>query len=231
MTDRPFAHRGLHDDAYPENSLPAFERAVQAGYNIELDVHLLADGRLAVFHDDTLERMTGERVLIRTLTRDGLSEHRLLGTEYCIPTLRSVLDLVRGRVALLIELKVERNARALAKALVRELDGYAGQVYVQSFHPVALRHMYRLAPQYARGQLSSYFEHDRLGVFKRLLIKKLSFARYSHIDFVSYHHSNLPNRYALKPRKPVLAWTVRSEDEYARVREHCDNIIFEGFLP
>lgn len=54
-----FAHRGLHGPGVPENSLAAFRRAAEAGYGAELDVHLTADGYLAVIHDSDLARMCG----------------------------------------------------------------------------------------------------------------------------------------------------------------------------
>ena len=56
-----YAHRGLHsrDRSIPENSLSAFRQAAQEGYGIELDVRLSEDGKVVVFHDDTLDRVCG----------------------------------------------------------------------------------------------------------------------------------------------------------------------------
>ena len=65
-----YAHRGLHDGAagIPENSLAAFRRAVEGGFGAELDVHLMADGNLAVVHDSDLTRVCGRRALVEDLT-------------------------------------------------------------------------------------------------------------------------------------------------------------------
>ena len=105
VVERCIAHRGLHNNNFPENSLGAFENAIKNSYPIELDVHLIADGTLAVFHDDTLARVCGKDGYVKNLTKSELKNYKLLGTEYCIPTLDEVLNLVNGQVPLLIEIK------------------------------------------------------------------------------------------------------------------------------
>lgn len=65
LSKQYIAHRGLHNNNFPENSLPSFENAIKHGFAIELDVHLLSDGTVAVFHDDSLKRMTGINGLIK----------------------------------------------------------------------------------------------------------------------------------------------------------------------
>ena len=71
---RNFAHRGLYtqDQSVPENSMEAFRAAVAAGYGIELDVHLLKDGNIAVIHDSLLNRTTGQAGRIEDLTTEDL---------------------------------------------------------------------------------------------------------------------------------------------------------------
>lgn len=231
LIKKPFAHRGLHNDSFPENSLPAFENAVQNRYGIELDVHLMKDGRLVVFHDDELERMTEKEGFVKELTRDMLSEYKLKDTTYCIPTLKAALDLVKGRVPLLIELKVERNVKKIAKAFVNECEKYNGEVFVQSFHPFVLRKLYKLAPRYKRGQLSSFFEQNEISYFKRFIIKRLWLLKYCHVNFVSYNHKNLPNKFCKKCKLPIFAYTVRTEEEQKRLSDCSDNFIFENYLP
>lgn len=226
-----FAHRGLHNDQYPENSLGAFQNAVDNRYAIELDVHLMKDNSLAVFHDDTLMRMTEKRGLIELLTKDELPEYKLKKTIYSIPTLKSVLNVVKGVVPLLIELKVYRNAKKIAKALVNELKGYEGEVMVQSFDPFALRFMYKFAPEYKRGQLSSYFRNDDISSVKKAAIKKMIFNKFAHIDFVSYNVMDAPNKFTDKTKKPLLLWTIKSQEQYDSVKDKCDGIVFENFLP
>ena len=70
-----FAHRGLWnmERGIPENSLPAFKKAVDHGFAIELDVHLTSDGQIVVFHDDTLKRMCQLDQSVESMTYDELS--------------------------------------------------------------------------------------------------------------------------------------------------------------
>ena len=75
-----YAHRGLHDETLPENSMGAFRAALEAGYGIELDVHLTADGNLAVIHDSSLMRTVGADVCVEHLNLWELSRYNLLGS-------------------------------------------------------------------------------------------------------------------------------------------------------
>ena len=158
----PIAHRGFHEDANsPENSIPAFKRAVERGYGIELDLHLLSDGSLAVFHDDTLLRMTGEEGCVKDLTQEDLKNYRLGGTEHTIPTFVQVLKLVQGEVPLIIELKSEDNVPELCKATLDALDAYQGDFVIESFDPRVLMWLKKNAPEITRGQLSQNFLKDK----------------------------------------------------------------------
>lgn len=132
-----YAHRGLHDKEHgiPENSLAAFRLAAEHGYGAELDVHLTRDGRLAVIHDDSLLRTAGADVKASQLTAAQLGKYRLEGTDEKIPFLEEVLPLFQGKSPLIVELKVEGNAAALAKATCDLLDQYQVDYCIESFHP------------------------------------------------------------------------------------------------
>ena len=97
-----YAHRGLHGPGVPENSLAAFRRAAEAGYGAELDVRLTKDGRLAVIHDATLDRVCGVSGRAAELTAAALSALRLEGTEERIPFLEEVAPLFAGRAPLVV---------------------------------------------------------------------------------------------------------------------------------
>lgn len=224
---RPFAHRGVHS-VYPENSMPAFEKSIELNLGIELDIHLTKDGQLVVFHDDNLRRMTGANEYIKLLTYDQIKQYRLSDTEYTIPLLVDVLNLVKGKVPILIEIKTNNDMKKLVPALKQVLDEYNGVVFVQSFNPFALRRCYKIMPEILRGQLSSYFIGDHLKLYKRIPIKKLFFKKFSHIDFVSYKLQNLPNKYVNKMDVPVLAWTVRTEDDYKKAKQNANNMIVDN---
>ena len=155
-----YAHRGLHDKALgiPENSLAAFRRAAEEGFGAELDVHLLADGELAVVHDSDLSRVCGKKVLIEDLTAADLKDYPLQGTEETIPLFREVLAVFEKKTPLIIELKVERgDAAALTDRVMEELAGWQGTYCIESFHPGALLWLKKRYPQVIRGQLSENF--------------------------------------------------------------------------
>lgn len=224
---RPFAHRGVHSE-FPENSLPAFQKAVEMNLAIELDIHLTKDEKLVVFHDDSLHRMAGVNELIKLLSYDEISKYKLNETQYTIPLLEDVLNLVKGKVPILIEIKTNNNMKKLVPQLKKELENYKGEVFIQSFNPFVLRRCYKIMPNYLRGQLSSFFVHDHLRFYKKIPIKKLFFKKFSHIDFVSYNLENLPNKYVNKMDIPVLAWTIKTEEDYNKAHQNANNIIVDN---
>lgn len=135
---RPYAHRGQHDENLPENSLAAFRRAVENGYGIELDLQLSSDGEVMVMHDYNLERMTGCDKMLKELTAAELQKLHLNGTEERVPTLKEVLDIVKGKVPLLIELKGESTDVSLCPKANEILKDYGGKYIIESFNPLML---------------------------------------------------------------------------------------------
>ena len=158
----PIAHRGLHGKNVPENSLKAFKLARDAGYTIELDVHLSRDGDIIVFHDDNLLRMTGVNRSIKNCTYAELQSLTLKGTSYKIPTLKQVLDLVDTRVPLLIELKSDVKTGLLEKESMKVLRSYNGKFAVQSFSPNSIYYFKKHYPEVLRGQLSHSYNKSKI---------------------------------------------------------------------
>jgi glycerophosphoryl diester phosphodiesterase len=230
----PIAHRGLHDlDAgRPENSLAAFERACRAGFPIELDVRLTADGQAAVFHDRDLRRLTGEAGRVAAVPAARLTRLRLLGTGERVPLLQDALRLVAGRVPVLVEVKNEGRPGRLEARVLHVLAGYDGPVAVQSFNPLSLRFFRSAAPRYPRGQLGGRLAG--LDPARRLLVRYLLGADLGRPGFVGYQWQALPALPVTVCRRlglPVLAWTVCSEADRSHAMGLADNVIFEGFLP
>jgi glycerophosphoryl diester phosphodiesterase len=236
---RPIAHRGLHDRAAGriENSLAAFDAAVAAGYGIELDVQLAADGRAVVFHDATLERLTGETGPVRERSAAELRRIALGGSGETIPTLSATLARVAGRVPLLIELKDQTGDLGpsdgrLEAAVVRDLDGYRGAVALMSFNPWVVATLSRLAPDVPRGLTTDAFaadawpgvSPDRLAALRRIDTDAAGAA------FVSHDRRDLgsPRIAALRAGGlPVLTWTIRSAAEAAEALRVARVITFE----
>ncbi len=212
-----YAHRGLHGEGAPENSLSAFRRAIERGCGIELDVQLSRDGVPIVFHDETLSRACGDARRATDLTAAELADLRLFGGEEQIPTLAEVLALVGGRVPLLIELKYYRDPVGTAKETAALLDGYEGRYAVQSFHPLALRWFRKNRPETARGLLAMSFLKKREGRRPYDIALHLFLTNFlSRPDFIAYDVRDtrcLPYRLLRRIFRPaVLGWTARGKE-------------------
>lgn len=231
LTNKMFAHRGLWNKDHPENSLSAFENAIQKGYGIELDINPIEDGTPVVFHDSKLSRMTGKDGYIQNLSREEFDAIKLLGSDEKIPTFEEVLKLVDGRTPLLIEIKSQDKIGDLEKRILDLLKNYKGEFAVQSFNPYSLNWFYTHAPKIWRGQLSSYFKGTKLGLFKKVILKRLGMKKITHHDFVNYDIHNLPNRFTKKLEVPLLTWTINNQEEYLKAIQYADNIVFQGFEP
>lgn len=219
LVKTPIAHRGLHNGAdIPENSLAAFQAAIQAGLPIEIDVYLLADGQVVVFHDHSLTRLTGAEGKIEEQTAETLRPLRLLGTDQAVPLFAETLREIDGRAPLLIELKTfTPKTGKLEEAVLQELQGYAGPYAVQSFNPMAIYYFRKHAPEVCRGQLS----YGKLGV---------PFARLTHPDFIAYDVEALSDRRTARLRRygiPLITWTVSKPAQYAVAQLQADNYIFD----
>ncbi len=232
-----YAHRGLHNDERPENSLSAFRAAREKGYGVELDVHLLSDGTLAVFHDHTLIRVTGQAGKIEELTAADLPAYRLNGTAETIPTFREVLALFDGKVPLIVELKAAGNYRALVHATVEALQEYQGPYCIESFDPRCLWYLRRDFPQVVRGQLSQdFFKTDeKLSGIVKFLLTHLLTNFLTRPDFVAYnfeHRHRLSVRIARKLwRVQGVVWTLTDQDQHdTALAEECLPI-FEHYEP
>jgi glycerophosphoryl diester phosphodiesterase len=233
LVETPIAHRGLHDKNAPENSIPAFKNAIENGYAIELDVQMLSDGTVIVFHDNSLSRLTNNDGYIKFLTKADLDMLTLNGSKEKIPTFEEVLQFVDGKTPLLIEIKNQDKVGELENKVIELLKNYKGQFAIQSFNPFVLQYFYKHAPNIQRGQLASFFKKEKLPFIQKFFLKRLALCKkVSHPDFISYDTRSLPNRYVKKFKdKPLLAWTVKNQSEYMRVVKYCDNVIFEDFEP
>ena len=233
LVQTPIAHRGLHDKEHPENSLSAFQRAIDGGYPIELDVQMISDGTLVVFHDESLSRLTDNDGYIKFLNKSDLDILTLKDSKEKIPTFEEVLKFVDGRTPLLIEIKNPSKVGELEKKVIEALKDYKGQYAVQSFNPYVLEYFYKHAPNILRGQLAGFMKHEKLAFFKKYALKRMLLnKKISHPDFISYEAKRVPNRFVRKYKKiPLLVWTVTSQSEYLKVVKYCDNVIFEGFEP
>lgn len=238
--ESPIAHRALHGAGRPENSLGAVRAAVAGGYGVEIDVQPSADGVAMVFHDDVLDRLTGETGPVMARTAAELGAVTLTGSTEGIPTLTQVLDAIGGKVPLLVEIKDQDGAMgpamgALPASVAQALTGYAGPVAVMSFNPHAVADMARLAPDVPRGLTTSAWDDDaarRLPEATRAHLAAIADFDRVRACFISHHWRDLaaPPVRALKAEGvPVLCWTIRSAAEESQARALADNVTFEGY--
>ena len=234
LRDKPIAHRGLHGGSRPENSLAAFDAAARSGYPIELDVHCSRDGQAIVFHDEDLQRLTGERGRLAERNADELGTLRLDGTDETIPTLSQVLDLVDGRVPILIEIKNRGTPGRLEEVVLAAVKRYPGEVAIQSFNPHTVTWFRRAAPELTRGLLASDFEGEALPLYQRFVLRRLLLAPLGAPDYIGYELRCLPYWAPWVARRlgvPLIAWTIQTPNELRRATRLADNYIFEGLRP
>jgi glycerophosphoryl diester phosphodiesterase len=227
---RPIAHRGFHDmnGAVWENTASAFRRAVERGFAIECDVHLSADGTPIVIHDGDLSRLCGADGFVWQRTAAELRTLRVGGTGDHPPTLRELLELVDGRVPLVIELKgIAGHDDGLVTAVASELGRYRGQAAIMSFDHWLVRDFRLHAPGIPGGLTA-------LGTSERELEGHFSMLAHE-ISFVSYCLDHMPNRFVTFVREklamPVISWTVRDRQAVTRTFSVAEQITFEGFDP
>ena len=211
--------------------MAAFRAALEKGYGIELDVHLMKDGNLAVIHDSSLLRTAGADVKIEDLTTEELKNYRLEGTDEMIPEFRQVVELFAGKAPLIVELKAAgSNQAALADATCRLLDDYDITCCLESFDPRCIYWLRKNRPELIRGQLTEdYFASKTKipGILKFILANQLeNFLTLP--DFVAYRYADRKNLGNLIVRKlwgvQGVTWTLRSPQEH-------ENAVSEGWIP
>ncbi|MBR2346888.1 MAG: glycerophosphodiester phosphodiesterase [Clostridia bacterium] len=227
-----YAHRGLHGETVPENSLLAFDLAAKEGYGIELDVQLSADGEVMVFHDYRLARMTGCEKKLCELTAAELSGLRLKGTDEKIPTFREVLALVDGRVPLLVELKGESTDTSLCPKVAELLREYGGAYCIESFNPLLLGKMRKQLPLAYYGLLYTNTCKDRKKYSAlNIVISCMGLNFIARPDFIAYNHkyrkSLVVKITTCLFRAPKFVWTVKGEEAIKKAHELGEHPIFE----
>lgn len=224
-----YAHRGLHGEGRVENSPAAFAAAIERGMGIECDVQRSHDGQAMVFHDFTLERLTGESGPVAARSAAQLGQVALGGSGDRIPTLVQLLAQVDGKVPLLIEIKSRAGMHVapLCLAVRRALEGYRGPHAVMSFDPRAVRWFARHSPLTPRGLVMT--EENDKALSGR--IRRWAYLRLARPQFLAYDIRDLPSRFAARQRRrglPLLTWTVRSPELAERAALHADAPIAEG---
>lgn len=214
LKENLIAHRGLHSSNTIENSISAFIKAMEFGYIIELDIHILRDNTIVIYHDFNLKRLTGVNKVIEKLTYPQLSKIKLKN-KYQIPTLIQVMNIINGKVPLLIEIKTIDNNIILYKKLVELLNNYKGLFAIQSINPLVIEWFYKNKKNYPLGLI----------IFNDINYKILK--KYTKmIDFISIYKKHLP----FKSKKIIIGWTIKNKKELEKYKPLSDNLIVENIL-
>lgn len=232
------AHRGFHDNTSdaPENSLKSFEKAITAGYSIELDIQSTKDGVVVVFHDYNLERMCGVDALVAEKTYEEIKELTLLNTTEHIPTLQEALDLIDGQVPLVVEYKAESTDTGICDLADPILSAYEGAYCIQAFNPMILLWYRMNHKEVVRGQLAEdYLTKGSKSGALYWAMQNLFFNVLAQPDFISYNFAYddvLARKICTGLYGNVsAAWTIRSQEELESVKDEYDVYIFDGFTP
>jgi glycerophosphoryl diester phosphodiesterase len=244
LTATPIAHRGLHNAAAGiiENTASAVAAAIAGGYGIEVDLQISADGEAMVHHDDALGRLTEGTAALAALPSAAIQAAPFRATADRIMTLGGLCDLVADRATLLLELKSRFDGDGrLPVRVAKVLAGYRGPVAAMSFDPGPVEALRTIAPSLMRGIVAerqyAHHAHHHWNGLSAAAKRRLAFLLHAHRTrphFVAYAVRDLP---AVAPALarllglPLLAWTVRSDDEHARAARYADQMIFEGFRP
>jgi glycerophosphoryl diester phosphodiesterase len=241
LTARPIAHRGLHGlvAGVVENLPAAFDAAIAGNYAIECDVQPTADGDAIVFHDGTLERLTTTSGRVDQRTAAELQSITFKTTAYRMITLSGLFAQVAGRVPLVVEIKSEFDGKlALTKRVAELAAAYSGPLALMSFDPAPIAWLKAHAPGLVRGIVAeSHYEGShwaRMPVAMRRDLAALAHFPDTDPHFLSWRVADLPSaateRYRGSLARPVICWTVRTDDERLIAAQHADQVTFEGYL-
>ncbi len=222
----PIAHRGLHNEVFPENTEGAFLNAISHSYAIETDIQMTNDGVLVCYHDDNLKRGLNIDKDIRTVNYSEIKDLKPFNGEYNIMAFKDFLTLVNGEVPLMLEIKNQIN-KGIEEKVLNELNKYKGKFAIQSFNPFIIKKITRLAPEITVGVLSTREYIPTISKFANAFLKNMWYRFIVKFDFLSAQVDYL-DKYKNKLKKyDVITWTVSNENQLKIAEKFAKNIIFE----
>lgn len=230
-----YAHRGLFNNETdaPENSLNAIRKAVEAGYGIEFDIQLSKDDVPIIFHDASLKRMCGVDGKVWDYTLEELQKMKLADSNQTIPTLEQVLEVVGGKVPLIIEYKMDRVDTKVCELGNAILKKYEGAYCIESFHPFAVKWYREHRPDVIRGQLSRDFAKTDYKGIQYFAMTHLLLNFLTRPDFIAYNHKDadkFSRRLCGELGALSVAWTIKSREQYEEAKPHFELFIFDSFI-
>jgi glycerophosphoryl diester phosphodiesterase len=237
VTESLIAHRGLHSETVPENTMAAFEAAVAGGYIIECDAQLTKDNQVVILHDDDLNRMFGLDKKIEEVTYAELQNYTILGTDQKVPLLSEVLAMVDDRVPILVEVKNDLAVGLLEGAMFEVLKDYDGRFAVTAFNPYSLEWFKNNAPDMIRGQVSGHFKQSPEEIargdkplvwYKKFMLTNLLMNFTSKPNFIIYEvkDTSIFRIMSIKMMNvPLVGYTINNQSDYDKYKKDYDNLM------
>ena len=244
LTERPFAHRGYHSWSLndcrkiPENSLEAFKLAIEKNYSIEMDIHLTKDLDLIVFHDFFLGRLTTKTGFVFNKSLNYINQARLSNNEK-VPTLEEALNLINGRVPVLLEIKysklMKKNIEIFTRVLAEKLENYKGPLALMSFSSDLMKYLSKnnFFKNFPLGLTTSFPNRETLA--KKIKNNKIESEIISNkLQFISQDWKGIRNSRIKRLKNldiVILSWTITSKEIEEGLEDLVDNITFESYEP
>ncbi len=244
LTERPFAHRGFHSYSMkdskiiPENSLEAFRLAIERKYSIEMDLHFTKDYKIIVFHDYFLGRITTKTGFVSSKSLSYIKKAKLSNDE-TVPTIEEVLNLVDGRVPILMEIKyswhIKKNLNLFSRVLAEKLEVYKGHVAIMSFSLDLIKHIRKLNffKGFPLGLTTSFPKIESISI--KVKNNKIENEIVSNkLHFISQDWKGIENIRIKRLKKldiAILSWTITSIEVEKSLAGLVDNITFECYEP
>jgi glycerophosphoryl diester phosphodiesterase len=231
IIDGLFAHRGLHNDVYPENTLGAFKHAVEKNYDVECDIQLTSDEKIVVFHDKNLKRLCGVDKIVEECTYEELQKCRINKTNETIPLLSDMFNVLPQNTKLLIEFKPTKRHEKIVSMFLEYMKGIPNIYAIHSFDPRIILDFKLQAPDVIRGIISENFSLKEYGL-KGKIAGNLLLNRKIKPDFINYGFKDLPRKQLdrlMKKGMIILSYTARSQSDLDFVRSKYHNAVFENF--
>ena len=243
LTERPFAHRGYHSNLpncqkIPENSLDAFRKAIEKNYSIEMDIHFTKDFEIIVFHDFFLGRLTTKTGFVFRKSLDYIKKAKLSDNQ-TIPTIEEALNLIDGRVPVLLEIKytkhIRKNLEMFLNVLAEKLESYKGPLALMSFSTDLIKYIRKknLLTRVPIGLTTSFPKVESLSnKVKNDRIENEIIS--NNLQFISQDWRGIENSRIKRLKNldiAILSWTITSKEIEISLRGLVDNITFENYEP
>ena len=214
-----------------ENTLAAFESAINNGYAVLLDVQGLSDGTIICYKDNVLKTNTNKNAYVSNLTSIDVKNTQLKDGN-TIPTFEEALELINGKTPILVNIINNTCANKLESAIFKILKSYKGEYAICSANPTTVKYFTENHPTILCGIKVEDFAEKMDGSFKTKCLKKLKYNKFCNPQFIMYYHNGLPNRFVKKHKQiPLIATDISNQEQYLKLIKYCDNITFNAFNP